>query len=69
MRRFSEALAFSYSGELLVKRIFPSLQIAFGLDWMLKAAIIALVSSSLGAFYPALRAASQDPIDALAYDL
>jgi putative ABC transport system permease protein len=62
-------LAFSYSGELFVKRIFPSLQIAFGLDWMLKAAIIALISSSLGAFYPALRAASQDPIDALAYDL
>ena len=66
---FLWGIALSYLGELLVKKIFPSLQITFGLDWMLKTAIIALVSSSLGAFYPALRAASQDPIDALAYDL
>jgi putative ABC transport system permease protein len=66
---FLWGIALSYGGALLVKRIFPSLQITFGLDWTLKAAIIALVSSSLGAFYPALRAAGQDPIDALAYDL
>jgi putative ABC transport system permease protein len=62
-------IALSYGGELLVKKIFPSLQILFGLDWMVNAAIIAFASSSLGALYPALRAASQDPIDALAYDV
>ena len=66
---FLWGIALSHGGELLVMKIFPSLQIAFGLDWTLKAAMIALVSSSLGAFYPALRAASQDPVDALAYDL
>jgi len=66
---FLWGIALSYGGELLVKKLFPSLQVTFGLDWTLKAATIALVSSSLGAFYPALRAASQDPIDALAYDL
>jgi ABC-type lipoprotein release transport system permease subunit len=31
-----------------------------------KAALIAFLSAGLGAFYPALRASSQDPIDALA---
>ena len=59
----------SFGGQLLVNKIFPSLQIIFGLDWMVNATIIAFASSSLGALYPALRAAAQDPIDALAYDV
>jgi putative ABC transport system permease protein len=66
---FLWGIVLSYGGEWLVKKVFPTLNIAFGLDWTVKAALIALLSSSLGALYPALRAASQDPIDALAYDL
>jgi putative ABC transport system permease protein len=36
--------------------------------WLVKAAIIALIGSLLGAFYPAMKAARKDPIDALAYE-
>jgi putative ABC transport system permease protein len=36
--------------------------------WVAKAAAIALVGATLGALYPALKAASKDPIDALSYE-
>jgi putative ABC transport system permease protein len=37
-------------------------------EWVLYAAVIALVGAILGALYPAFKAAQKDPIDALAYD-
>jgi putative ABC transport system permease protein len=37
-------------------------------DWILRAILIAVVGSLLGAIYPALKAAQKDPIDALAYE-
>jgi putative ABC transport system permease protein len=37
-------------------------------EWWFIGAGIALVSALLGALYPALKAASKDPIDALAYE-
>jgi putative ABC transport system permease protein len=46
----------------------PSLHVELSLDWVIKAGLIALFSASLGGFYPALRAARQDPIEALAYE-
>ena len=44
------------------------MQVELDADWMIKAALIAFLSAGLGGIYPALRAASQDPIDALAYE-
>ncbi|MGH9327736.1 MAG: ABC transporter permease [Terriglobia bacterium] len=38
------------------------------MDWAAKAAGLAIAASLLGAFYPALRAANLDPIDALGYE-
>jgi putative ABC transport system permease protein len=38
------------------------------MDWRIRAALIAFAGSILGALYPALKAASKDPIDALAYE-
>ncbi len=57
----------AYGGQRLLAWLLPNLQVELTLEWMLKAWLIALVSSCLGGLYPALRAASQDPIDALAY--
>lgn len=47
---------------------FPTLTVQMTWDWRLYAACLALVGSMLGAFYPALRAAQLDPVDALAYE-
>lgn len=47
---------------------FPTLAIELTLVWALYAALLALAGSILGAFYPALRAAQLDPVDALAYE-
>lgn len=47
---------------------FPTVAYQVSLHWRLQAAIIALLGSILGALYPAWKAASKDPIDALAYE-
>jgi putative ABC transport system permease protein len=47
---------------------FPTLSIELTMEWAFYAALLALVGSMLGAFYPALRAAQLDPVDALAYE-
>jgi putative ABC transport system permease protein len=46
----------------------PQLEFAVTPGWVLAAVLIALVGASLGALYPALKAAGKDPIEALAYD-
>ena len=40
----------------------------FGWLWALTAALIGLLGGALGAFYPAIRAANLDPVNALAYE-
>jgi len=40
----------------------------FGGLWALTAAVIGLLGGALGAFYPAIRAANLDPVNALAYE-
>ncbi len=47
---------------------FPQLSILITGDWILRASLIAVGGSLLGSAYPALRAAQQDPIAALAYE-
>jgi putative ABC transport system permease protein len=51
---------------LLVKT--TGTKLAIEADYVLYAAIGGLASGLLGALYPALRAASQDPVEALSYD-
>jgi putative ABC transport system permease protein len=46
----------------------PVLRLFWSNQWVLRAAIIAVVGALLGALYPALKAAQRDPIDALAYE-
>jgi putative ABC transport system permease protein len=47
---------------------FPTLSIELTMEWAFYTALLALAGSTLGAFYPALRAAQLDPVDALAYE-
>ncbi|MGH9474832.1 MAG: ABC transporter permease [Terriglobales bacterium] len=48
--------------------IFPTLSMEMTWQWVVLAAVIALVSSGVGALYPAFKAAGQDAIVALAYE-
>ena len=47
---------------------FPTLSFQVPPAWWVRSLVIAFVGAVLGATYPALKAASQDPIDALAYE-
>ncbi len=61
-------IAISYGARAGLKTRFQTLPVLITCSWLIKAAIIALVGSLLGAFYPAMKAAQKDPIDALAYE-
>ena len=65
---FLLGLGLTFGGRLLGKWILPTLQHYLSTEWLLLTGTLALLSASLGALYPALRAASQDPIEALAYE-
>jgi putative ABC transport system permease protein len=52
----------------LIQSTFPTLNIELTLIWMMWSAVLAFVGSLIGAFYPAMRAAQLDPVDALAYE-
>jgi len=52
----------------LILEAFPTLSVDLTLAWGLRAAMLALAGALIGAFYPALRAAQLDPVDALAYE-
>jgi len=47
---------------------FPLHRMVWDGHWVLRAAIMAIVSALLGGLYPALKAAQKDPIEALAYE-
>ena len=52
----------------LVKVAFPTLVVLITWDWVWKAAFFAIVSGVIGSLYPSIKAAKQDPIEALAYE-
>ncbi len=58
----------SYCASIGLRAKFRTLPILITYAWLAKATVIALVGSLLGAFYPAMKAAQKDPIDALAYE-
>jgi putative ABC transport system permease protein len=59
-------------GSFLLKRgvqaMFPTLLVDITPGWILKAAVFAVLSGIIGSFYPSLKAASHDPVEALAYE-
>lgn len=61
-----------YAGTLIARKLilksFPTLSVDLTYEWALWAALLAIAGTLIGAFYPALRAAQLDPVDALAYE-
>ena len=61
-------IAVSYAARTALHQKFQTLPILITPEWLVRATIIAIIGSLLGAIYPALKAAQKDPIDALAYE-
>lgn len=52
----------------LLGTYYPTVPVEPTIEWYGRAAVLAMVGGVVGAFYPAMRAARLDPIDALAYE-
>jgi putative ABC transport system permease protein len=61
-------IVISYAAAYGIRTRFSTMRVFVQPDWVLNAAIIAVLGSILGAIYQAFRAAQKDPIDALAYE-
>ena len=61
-------VACSYAMRAFFHVRFPTLDFAITPQWVLRGVVVAFVGAMLGALYPAWKAASKDPIDALAYE-
>jgi putative ABC transport system permease protein len=58
----------SFATERVLQAIFPTLMVQITLGWILKASLFAILSGIIGSLYPSLKAARQDPVEALAYE-
>jgi putative ABC transport system permease protein len=58
----------SYILSATLQARIPTLDFVINLPWVWKAVVIAFIGALLGALYPAYKAASKDPIDALSYE-
>jgi putative ABC transport system permease protein len=61
-------LVCTYSVVAILHRTSPTLQIAIEGGWIVRAILLTIGGAIAGAMYPALRAAQNDPVDALAYE-
>jgi putative ABC transport system permease protein len=61
-------IAVSLVARIGIEHRWPLIHIDRSNEWMLRATVIAIVGATLGAIYPAYKAAQKDPIDALAYE-
>ncbi len=64
----SLGIGLTYAIHAYLDAKFPTLFFEITDEWIIRAAIIAFLGAVLGASYPALMAASKDPIDALSYE-
>jgi putative ABC transport system permease protein len=61
-------IAMSFGARRAMVGVFPTLTILITTDWLLRAALIAIVGGLAGAAYPAWLATRKDPLEALAYE-
>ncbi len=58
----------SYVLGVVLAKTMPTLDYQLNWPWVIRGVLLAFFGALLGAMYPAFKAASKDPIDALAYD-
>ena len=58
----------SFLIERVLMTLFPTLLVLITPEWIVKAAAFAVLSGIVGSLYPSLKAAKQDPVEALAYE-
>jgi putative ABC transport system permease protein len=58
----------TYSVVAILHRTSPTLQISIEGVWIVRAILLTIAGAIAGAMYPAVRAARNDPVDALAYE-
>ena len=61
-------IVLTFAFQTIMKETNPSLMILITPQWVLAASLLAIAGAAVGAMYPALRAASYDPVVALAYE-
>ena len=61
-------IAFSFVLQRVLETVFPTLLVEITHEWILKAGVVAVLSGIVGSLYPSLKAAKQDPVEALAYE-
>jgi putative ABC transport system permease protein len=61
-------IALTFLAQVILKEINPGLTILISARWIFSSVVLALFGAAIGAVYPALRAASYDPVVALAYE-
>lgn len=61
-------IGLAYAGQAVLEHRFPLITLSILQSHLAWTAVIALLGSTLGSAYPSLRAARQDPIEALAYE-
>ena len=59
---------FAFGAKTAVETYFPLVTVLILPSWLFWGALIAVIGSLAGSFYPATKAAQQDPIEALAYE-
>jgi putative ABC transport system permease protein len=58
----------TYGCLILIKNIFPLLEMEMTPDWMIYSALIAAIAALLGTLYPASRASRLDPVVAISHE-
>jgi len=61
-------MAVSLLARVGIQHKWPLVRIDNSTEWMIRATLVAIVGATIGALYPAYKAAQKDPIDALAYE-
>lgn len=58
----------SYALSALITKMYPTLVILITPGWLLRAMLLAILSGIIGSLYPSIKAATKDPVEALAYE-